>query len=348
MSQTTVTNAVAVRDTGPAAMITQYRDEYAALVPSHVNADQWIRLAVGAIRGDKKLEEAASNDVGVFLRELKTAARLGLEPGTEQFYLTPRKSKAHGYKFIIKGIVGYQGLVELIYRAGAVSSVVVEVVRANDMFHYVIGRDERPVHKVDWFAGDRGDLVGVYAYAVMKDGATSKVVILNRAQVMAAKAKSDGANSDYSPWKTDEESMWLKTGARRLAKWVPTSAEYMREKLRAEAEVAAEHGPQPGVPAVSQVPQVSQQPFPSVDIPDEDEDDDEPGVVDGEVVEDDAPPTNWQLAWRTVGQTAAPLGWTEDRARAEFKDHSGVELDQSSVEDLDAFVQQRPDVLPTA
>jgi recombination protein RecT len=238
MSQ--ISNAIATRDNGPAAQIEQYRDEYAALVPSHINADQWIRLAVGAIRGDKKLMEAAQNDVGVFLREMKTAARLGLEPGTEQFYLTPRKSKAHGGRPIIKGIVGYQGIVELVYRAGAVSSVIVETVRQSDEFQYVPGHDERPVHEIDWFGADRGDLVGVYAYAVMKDGATSKVVVMNRTRVMEIKAKSDSKNSDYSPWNTNEESMWLKSAIRQLAKWVPTSAEYMREQLRAQADVAAE------------------------------------------------------------------------------------------------------------
>lgn len=307
MTENTVSNALATRDTGPAAMVETYRDEYAALVPSHVNADQWIRLAVGAIRGDKKLEEAARTDVGVFLRELKTAARLGLEPGTEQFYLTPRKSKAHGYKLIIKGIVGYQGIVELIYRAGAVSSVVVETVRANDEFRYIVGRDERPLHKVDWFGGDRGELVGVYAYAIMKDGATSKVVILNRQQVMAAKAKSDGANSDYSPWNTDEEAMWMKTGARRLAKWVPTSAEYMMTQLRAQAEVAAEQDQQPALVTQSAMPQ----PVPSVDIPDDDEDE----VLDGELVVDD-PAELWGQARRA----GAALGWNEKRTEAAFEE----------------------------
>lgn len=272
MTTQTVTNAVAVRDTGPAAMIEQYRDEYAALMPSHINPDQWVRMAVGAIRGDANLVQAATNDIGVFLRELRTAARLGLEPGTEQFYLTPRKTKG---RKVIKGIVGYQGIVELIYRAGAVSSVIVETVRANDTFRYVIGRDGRPVHEIDWFGGDRGDLVGVYAYAVMKDGATSKVVILNGQQVMEAKAKSDSRNSEYSPWNTNEEAMWLKTAVRRLAKWVPTSAEYMREQLRAQAEVASEL-PSGDAPA-----------FPSpVDIPDDEESrPEDEGPIEGELVD---------------------------------------------------------------
>ncbi|KIQ67019.1 recombinase RecT [Kitasatospora griseola] len=271
MTTTTIGQAIDTRDTSPAAQIEHYRDEYASLMPSHVNPDQWIRMAVGAIRGDQKLMQAAGNDIGAFLRELRTSARLGLEPGTEQFYLTPRKSKAHGGRLIIKGIVGYQGIVELIYRAGAVSSVIVEVVRANDSFQYVPGRDERPVHVVDWFGGDRGDLVGVYAYAVMKDGATSKVVVLNRQQVMAAKAKSDGAHTDYSPWKTSEEAMWLKTGARRLAKWVPTSAEYMRERLRAAADVASEQ---------AAAPENETMPQPNVDLGDEDE------TVEGEIVDE--------------------------------------------------------------
>ena len=261
-----ITQALAVRDNGPAAQIEQYRDEYAALMPSHVNPDQWVRMAVGAIRGDAKLVQAAQNDIGVFLRELRTAARLGLEPGTEQFYLTPRKTKG---RMVIKGIVGYQGIVELIYRAGAVSSVIVEVVRTDDTFRYVIGRDGKPVHEIDWFGADRGDMVGVYAYAVMKDGATSKVVVLNRRQVMEAKAKSDGRNSEYSPWNTNEEAMWLKTAVRRLAKWVPTSAEYMREQLRAHAEVAAITGP-----ADAPLP-----PQPSVALDDDEED----GPIEGEL-----------------------------------------------------------------
>jgi len=276
MTENTVTNAIAVRDTGPAAMVETYRDEYAALMPSHLNPDQWVRMAVGAIRGNADLVQAAQNDIGTFLRELRTAARLGLEPGTEQFYLTPRKTRG---KKVIKGIVGYQGIVELIYRAGAASAVIVESVRANDSFQYVPGRDERPVHHIDWFGEDRGALVGVYAYAVMKDGATSKVVVLNKRQIDAIKAKSDSKNSEYSPWNTNPESMWLKSAVRQLMKWVPTSAEYMREQLRAQAEVAAEQ------PALGDTPMP---PAPSVNLGDDPDE-----VVVGEVVDDDQPPADW-------------------------------------------------------
>lgn len=234
----TETAAVAVRDNSPATIVQRHEDDFAQVLPSHIPSKTWVRLAVGALRRDPKLAEAATNDIGALMVALLDAARKGLEPGTEQYYLTPRKEKG---VLKIKGIEGYQGIIERIYRAGAASSVIVEVVRKNDKFAYTPGQHERPIHEIDWFGEDRGELVGVYAYAVMVGGATSKVVVLNKAKVMEAKAKSDSRNSEYSPWNQgDGEAMWLKTAARRLEKWVPTSSEYMKERLRVVQEVAAE------------------------------------------------------------------------------------------------------------
>lgn len=227
---------IAQRDNTPAGLVRQYQGDFAAVLPSHIKAETWTRVAIGALRRDPKLAQAAANNVGAFLGALLDAARLGLEPGTEQYYLVPQKIKG---QMEVRGQRGYQGEVELIYRAGAVSSVIVEAVREGDTFRYRPGVDQRPHHEVDWF-GERGALKGVYAYAVMKDGATSKVVVLNRSDIDRAKSSSQGASSAYSPWVNHEEAMWLKTAAHRLAKWVPTSAEYLREQLRARAEAATD------------------------------------------------------------------------------------------------------------
>ncbi|MFE5090635.1 recombinase RecT [Streptomyces sp. NPDC056638] len=237
----TITNAIAVRDTGPGALVAQHRGDIELVMPSHLQkrVGAWIRTTQGLLRRDDKLMKAAQNDVGQFMSVLLDAARLGLEPGTEQYYLVPRWNKQKRCTEVT-GVRGYQGEIELMYRAGAVSSVIVEVVYDNDRFEYRPGRDERPLHEIDWDAEDRGELRLVYAYAVMKDGATSKVVVLNKGHIAKARAKSDSAGKDWSPWNTDTEAMWLKTGAHRLTKWVPTSAEYIREQLRAHADVAAE------------------------------------------------------------------------------------------------------------
>lgn len=240
----TVSTAVAVQETGPGALVAQCRGDIELVMPSHMQkrVGAWIRTTQGLLRRDEKLLKAAQNDVGQFMSVLLDAARLGLEPGTEQYYLVPRWNKKKGCTEVT-GVRGYQGEIELMYRAGAVSSVIVEVVYDQDRFDYRPGRDDRPLHEIDWDAEDRGELRLAYAYAVMKDGATSKVVVLNKGHIAKALAKSDSASGKYphlSPWSTDTEAMWLKTAAHRLTKWVPTSAEYIREQLRAHADVAAE------------------------------------------------------------------------------------------------------------
>jgi recombination protein RecT len=247
-----VTKAVAtVEKATPGSMIRTHADSFTAVLPTHIKPDTWVRLAQGALKkgkvvqigGEKgtELELAALNNPAVFMASLLDAARLGLEPGTEQYYLTPRKVKG---RLEILGIVGYQGYIELMYRAGAISSVVAEVVYSGDKFDFQPGRHERPDHQIDWDAESRGTLRLVYAYAVMKDGATSKVVVLNRAAINKIKESSQGSSSEYSPWQKHEAAMWLKSAVRQLAKWVPTSAEYVREQLRAQVEVAAEQRPE--------------------------------------------------------------------------------------------------------
>lgn len=239
----TVTDAVAKREAGPGTLIKQYSSSFAAVLPSHIRSGTWIRLAQGALKRGKRteggkgpyeLEVAAANDPGKFLAALLDAARLGLEPGSEQYYLTPRKVKG---RLEILGIVGYQGHIELMYRAGAISAIVAEVVREHDAYEYRRGVDEVPVHTFRPFSSDaeRGKLIGVYAYARMKDGAVSRVVELSADDIARIKESSQGSHEEWSPWVRHEAAMWLKSAVRQLQKWVPTSAEFRQEIARATA-----------------------------------------------------------------------------------------------------------------
>lgn len=287
----TVSNAVAQRQNTPGELIRQYSSSFATVLPTHVKPETWVRLAQGALKKGKRiaapnakdpdhrfhgmfeLEVAAANNPGAFLAALLDAARQGLTPGTEEYYLTPRKVK--GQREIL-GITGYQGYVELMYRAGAVQSVVVEIVRENDRYQYRRGIDRVPVHEFPPFAREaaRGKLVGTYAYAEMLGGAVSRVVELNQDDIDRIKAVNPAAGSEYSPWTNWEASMWLKSSARQLRKWVPTSAEYRKELARAAGE-AQRVASQPDMP-------------PGVDQPQGD-------VLEGEVL-DDAPDGDWPEA----------------------------------------------------
>lgn len=231
--------------------IKAYKGELVATLPSHLQDKGvgWLSSALAAIRRNDQLVQAAVSAPETLINALSEAAQKGLNPGTAEYYLTPRKNKGRNE---ILGITGYQGEVELMYRAGAVSSVIVETVHENDRFEYVPGRHDKPIHEIDWFK-DRGGLKLAYAYAVMKDGATSKVVIVNEDRIRRAKSASQGADSKYSPWQNDTVAMWMKTAAHDLAKWVPTSAEYVREQLRAARDVAAEE-PRPAAPMPAPAP----------------------------------------------------------------------------------------------
>lgn len=180
----------------------------------------FIGSAFAALVKDPNLLQAAIGAPGTLMTALNTAAQRGLQPGTEEFYLTPRKNKGH---WEILGIIGYQGLITLMYRSGLVASVTVEAVHENDEFKWQPGRMDKPEHNPQWF-GKRGTIIGAYAYATMKDGSTSKVVIVDQERIATAKEASAGSHSSYSPWQKHPKAMILKTAAHDLAKWVPTSA----------------------------------------------------------------------------------------------------------------------------
>jgi len=114
----------------------------------------------------------------------------------------------------------------------------------------------------------------------MKDGATSKVVVVNKARIKRAKDASSTAGKSFSPWASDEVAMWLKTAAHDLTKWVPTSAEYIREQLRAIRDVSAEPA-QPKPPTT---------PVDVTALPEQGD------VIDAEVIPDPDVEAAWGLA----------------------------------------------------
>jgi recombination protein RecT len=240
----TVSQAVATIPKG-IEIARKNRERFAAVLPRHIEERSYVGMAEAALYRDPKLMEAAANNPQEFFGVLMRCASLGHRPGSDEFYMVPRKKKG---RLEVQGIEGYRGIVERMYRSGAVGSVIVREVCDRDEFRFIEGEMDKPHHRVDWFGTEgRGDMIGVYAYAVMTTGAVSRVVILSKADVMAAKAKSDGASSEYSPWNALDggperpefrgRSMWWKTAARRLEPWVPTSVEFFKERVRAAAEV---------------------------------------------------------------------------------------------------------------
>lgn len=259
------------------AMLKQYWPQMQHLLPSHVRKEAWYSAVYAALhRGqdpskDLDLWRAAGRNPESLMFALFDAARQGLEPGTEQYFLTPRPNRKAKAGVEVLGIRGFQGEIELIYRAGAVASVVVDVVREHDDYRYQRGIDTVPMHRFKAFAmnAERGKLIGVYAYGIMHGGAVSRVVELNLDDIERAKQSSPTARSEHSPWKTDEPAMFLKTAVHRLTKFVPTSAEYRNTvaTIEASAAAAAHQAPQLPEAARTAIPSVPQPPTGPAELP---------------------------------------------------------------------------------
>lgn len=241
MSGQTISSAVERRQTGATTILGQYGKKFVTMLPTHINGDAWMRNVEATISRSKELMQACREDPGSMVQALATSALWGLLPGTDEFYLTPRPVYVKELKRKIMttlGITGYQGYIELMFRAGAIDAVKADTVIDGEKFSYKRS-DEIPDHQPDWLADRRhGELKLTYAYAAMKGGGHSQVIILNRFDIEEIKKKSPSAGSEYSPWNTNEPSMWLKSGVRQLRKWVPTSAEYINTQARAAREEA--------------------------------------------------------------------------------------------------------------
>lgn len=281
MSQ--IGNAIATRENGPEAIVRQHKDDLTLVLPSHVKGETWMRLAYGVLRSNTQLMQVATRNPGSLMTALQECARLGHEPASKSFYLVPFGNE-------IQGIEGYRGVVERIYRAGAVKVVHAEVVYENDEFVWEPGTIDRhpdgprwegpqtvPFHRADWFA-DRGEVKGAFSYGIFQDGTPSRVVVINRTYIDKVRKESKGSDNAKSPWVKWFDQMVLKTVAHRLEPWVPTSTEWRKEQIRAAHEVAAE---QAGPAVINAAPQQPAYREPGTH---EDFNDDE-GPVEGELID---------------------------------------------------------------
>ena len=77
-----VGNAVAQRDEGPVHVIKANAAKLAPVLPDHIDVDQFVGLATGALFRDPKLMEAAGNNPAALMNALLRCASLGHQPGT--------------------------------------------------------------------------------------------------------------------------------------------------------------------------------------------------------------------------------------------------------------------------
>jgi recombination protein RecT len=202
-------------------LLEQMKSEIARCLPKHLTPERMARIAITELRKTPKLQEC---DPMSFIAAIMQASQLGLEPGIMgSCYLIPFNNNQTG-KVECTFMPGYRGFLDLARRSGQIVSLVARAVYANDEFRYEFGLKEDLIHRPA-MQGDRGELVAVYAVAILKDGG-HQFDVMSKKDVDAIRNQSKSKNN--GPWVTHYDEMAKKTVLRKLFKWLPCSVEMQK------------------------------------------------------------------------------------------------------------------------
>lgn len=212
--------------------INSMKPELARALPNGKDADRMARIALTAIRLNKKLQEA---DPLSFVAALMTSAQLGLEPNTPlgEAYLIP-------YGKQVQFQLGYRGILEMAYRTGEYQTIYAMEVYPNDKFFYQYGLNPDLIHVPD--PEPEGEPVFYYAIYRLKGGGSSFVVWSTEKVKKHADRFSQAYRSGKgSPWQTDFDAMAKKTVLKALLNYAPKSVSFARAIAQDET-VRREYG----------------------------------------------------------------------------------------------------------
>lgn len=202
--------------------LNMYTNDIAKALPQQIDPKRFTRICMTALTGSKQLKACSPES---FIGAVLSSAQLGLEPNTPlgEAYLIPYGSSCQFQ-------LGYKGLIKLARNSGDITKIGAECIHENDEFSYTLGIDPTITH-VPVF-GDRGPVIGYYAYYKTKGGEVA-FEVATRAEIEAfARAKSKTFNK--GPWQSDFDAMAKKTLIKRVLKYAPLATETQRAIMQDE------------------------------------------------------------------------------------------------------------------
>lgn len=142
-----------------------------------------------------------------------------------QCYLVPfynKKTQSYDVQFVL----GYKGMIDLARRSGVITNIYAHEVREKDEFSYCYGLNPQLNHVPA--LTERGDILGFYAVAHLKDGGH----LFQYLSVEDVEKRKDRSKAkEYGPWQSDYEEMGKKTVLRHMWKYLPVSVEIMKKAV---------------------------------------------------------------------------------------------------------------------
>jgi len=206
--------------------ITAMAPEFRSALPAHITPERFIRTAQTAINLNPDIVDCDRRSVyGAIMK----AAQDGLVLDGREAALVKFRSK-NGDQCQYMPMVA--GILKKARNSGEISTISAHVVYSSDTFNYTLGDEERIEHRPH-LGTDRGKPVLVYAVATLKDGGKQRA-IMTVSEIERVRAVSRA--KDSGPWTQWWDEMAKKTVIRRLAKYLPSSADRDEDELQRTIE----------------------------------------------------------------------------------------------------------------
>ena len=198
--------------------------EFARALPPHIPVERFMRVVTTAVQTSmtNNFTNLLECDRRSLWQAAMRAAQDGLLPDGREGAILKYGDKAQWLPMVY-------GIRKKARNSGEISTWDAHCVFKNDHFVLRLGDSPSIDHTYD-LATPRGDLIGAYSVALLKDGSKSYEVmsideiraIRDRSQAWAA---FKAGKIKMTPWSTDEAEMARKTVAKRHAKQLPSSAD---------------------------------------------------------------------------------------------------------------------------
>lgn len=183
-----------------------------------ITPQEFMISAIQAVRENPKLLQCNPKSLfGAILQSAQCGLKFNTPLG--HAYIIPYKGEAQFQ-------IGYQGLIEIMYRNPRIEKIDGRAVYSNDIFDYGYGLQPYLNHKPA--RSNRGNLTAVYCVCKLYGSDTPIFTVVEKDEIDAIKNLSQAKDSKFSPYNsgTDVHNwMQVKTSVKKISKLIPKTYE---------------------------------------------------------------------------------------------------------------------------
>lgn len=184
-----------------------------------ISVEEFMANAVNSVRKNPDLLKCTPKSLfGAML--LSAECGLKFNTPSQHAYVIPYKGEAQFQ-------IGYQGLIEIMYRNPKVIKIDGQAVFENDTFDYGYGLTPYLTHK-PFRGGNRGSLTSVYAVVKLQGSDEPVFCVVEKQELDAIKNLSPAKNSKFSPYNSGTDVhhwMEVKVAIKKISKLIPKTSE---------------------------------------------------------------------------------------------------------------------------